>query len=227
MGDDLKILRDTRDNMNSVICKLFKKIESKETRFEIIKKCINFENNVYTSTDYIHKLSVKRKRTGIDIDDLIFLETHLDKIESLILKKITNYAKNDKLFSHRYLTNILDIWKYYEPNRDLIKNYVISKTNNNYELIEFLKKHDISNYEYSLIDEDYMLKNVLEFGPLLKAHYFESLKDEYYDNLLDLNDHIIKLSTDIKTPQNHKKFCRKFIEAFNEYKQSSYEYNDK
>ena len=222
MGDAIKVFRTGRDELNYLFDNLFKKLESKEKFYYIFEKCISFNNNIYTVSDYTHHLSVKN-RTITNGEDLIFTESDLNKIEKMTLNKIKKCSEDGELFQHRYLTNILNIWKQFENDEYVIKNYVLSKTGKDYNLIEFLKKYNISDYEYSIIDEDILQKDVFDFKGI-KTHYFESLRDEYFKEIIELNNRVMQISNDKNTLKNHKSFCRKFNEEFEEYKRKSYDF---
>lgn len=218
IGDELKILRYSRDNLNKSLDVLFKNFESIEFSCEIFDKCFSFENNIYTISQYIHHISVKKITHGVSVDELIFDEDNIERYEKLVLEKIKRQSHDESFFNHRYLSDILDVWRYYEDDKSIVKDYVISKTTDNNDLIEFLKKYKISDVEYST--EDFGSKDVFDFDSSFQ-YYFESLNKNYFDNLNDLNDRINRILNDENTSDNHKKFCEKFIEKFEELRYNS------
>lgn len=217
IGDELKISRTPRRNMIRIIDHLFKKLNSKDNAYEIFKRSIDFENNIFTITDYIHHLSIKNK-LGNAIDDLIFNEKDLNQLENLISSEIKHQVETGILFYNYHLSTILSYWKTYE-DAEIIKNAVIEKTKDDFILLEFLKKHNLHDiYNYSNAIEPHV---TLDFEEL-REHYFETLYNDYFRDLNGLNARIIQISKDKNISDDDKKFCDKFTKHFKKYKQKSY-----
>lgn len=210
---NLNLLRKSLSQVNWIIDNLFKKIESKERSCQIFKECIDFENNFFTIVDYIHHLSVKKNKTGTPIDDLIFSEKCLENFELLIVSRIKKSIEDETLFYQSYLSTILDYWKTYEEN-SIIKEKIIDKTNDDNILIEFLKKHRL--FDVLSEEGDINLNVALDYDNLIER-YFETMNNDYFEDLNKLNNRVIKIHNDKNTSPNDKEFCEKFINQFKKY----------
>lgn len=210
---NLNLARGSLSKVNWIIDKLFKKLESKERCCQIFEECIDFENNFFTIVDYIHHLSVKKNRTGTPIDDLIFSDECLENFEELIVSEINQSIDDETLFYQSYLSTILYYWKTYEEN-SVIKNRIVEKAKDDNILIEFLKRHIL--FDVLSEEGDVNLNVALDFDNLVER-YFETLNEDYFGDLNELNTRMNKIYNDKNTSQNHKEFCKKFIEQFEKY----------
>ena len=208
IGDELNLNRHSRSDLNESITMLFRNLENNDESVKIFKKSINFENNMYTISDYLHQILIKNKNARSE-EDLIF-QDQLEEFKELVCKKIKKCGDNGLLFKHTYVSTILSEWNYFENDKTLVKKYVIEKTNNNDNLIEFLKNHNKIDIEFYDID-DLNSVDALDYNP---TKYFETLKEKYFEDLVKLNERVENILNDETISVNHEKFCEKFIENF-------------
>ena len=220
IGDDLNLYNHSRSDMNRSINILFKNLDDSVRAFEIFEDCINFKNNIFTLSDYLYKIKIDILENNISINDLIFSEEELNQLYELVCKKIRKSSEDGSLLNHRFVSTILVHWKAFEKDKTIVENYVHEKTEDDYVLIEFLKKYNASDVEDS--------ESMVTFGfDSSRTHYFESLEKEYFKDLEGLNTRVERILNDENTSGDHKDFCEKFIRAFEEFKKSSYDFQNK
>ena len=127
-GDEIKSYRTSREYIPQILHELFMKIPS-EKRFELMKKCIEYPDNVFTISEFIYTLIYE-----YDVTDEKIME-----IKSSTVEKIRKSSKNKNFFNMNFLQDMLFYWKHLDDVNTVIE-YVLHNVKTDDEIIAFMKK---------------------------------------------------------------------------------------
>lgn len=127
-GDEIKSYRTSREYIPQILHELFMKIPS-EKRFELMKKCIEYPDNVFTISEFIYSLIYE-----YDVTDEKIME-----IKSSTVEKIRKSSKNKNFFNMNFLQDMLFYWKHLDDVNTVIE-YVLHNVKTDDEIIAFMKK---------------------------------------------------------------------------------------
>lgn len=146
-GDKFSLDNDLSDYWDRICSCLFKKINSNQESFRIIKNCIRDEN-IFLITRFVYHLSyyyghhedyngeIPKEYNILDDNDLF-------KLEKAVLEKLKELISNKKLLMHEKLGEILYFWCLIE-NEEEVKNYL--KCNIHDENDKLVIKEAINNH---------------------------------------------------------------------------------
>ena len=127
-GDEIKSYRTSREYIPQILHELFMKIPS-EKRFELMKKCIEYPDNVFTISEFIYSLIYEYNVT----DEKIM------EIKSSTVEKIRKSSKNKNFFNMNFLQDMLFYWKHLDDVNTVIED-VLHNVKTDDEIIAFMKK---------------------------------------------------------------------------------------
>ena len=140
--------------MDLIYEKLFEKIGSKDKSFEILKNCIDFENNDFTMTDFIYDLyyyyNILNNNDGRikTEDEMIISKSQVLKLGNELDEKLKESWKSKLLYNNE-LRLILFYWNLIKGNGNLkvfINNFSYSDHELFIILSEIENKNELKNY---------------------------------------------------------------------------------
>ena len=154
-SDEIKFDNKLDHNMDLIYEKLFEKIGSKDKSFEILKNCIDFENDDFTMTDFIYHLyyyynilNNNNRRIKTE-DEMIISKSQVLKLGNKLDEKLKESWKSKKLLYNNELRSILFYWNLIKGNGNLkvfINNFSYSDHELFIILSEIKKKNQLKNY---------------------------------------------------------------------------------
>lgn len=132
-GTNMKIMRITYQ--------LLSRLDSQETRFEILKQAITkADNSLYTIVREVmiqdqHHGRIGSKRSGTE--ELLISAEQLDELEQIALSKIKLWAESNRLLSHPHLFSALSGWHNWE-GKEAVQQYVQEAITDDNNLISFI-----------------------------------------------------------------------------------------
>ena len=131
-GDEMNLYPDSRRFIPVIIKKLLRRIDDEEESFAILNESAEYENNVFTHSQFIH--------SHMKITSKIFTEPHFDTLKSETIEKINRAAENPQFLNQTTLKEMLVIWKHLE-NAERVRQYVRDNVEENEEMLTFLSKY--------------------------------------------------------------------------------------
>lgn len=146
-GDKFSLDNDLPDYWERICICLFKKINSNQESFRIIKNGISDEN-IFLITRFTYLLSYYYRHCGDYSGELpeeyaILDDNDLFELEKLVLEKLRDLISNKELLMHKNLGSILYFWCLIE-NEEEVKNYL--KCNIHDENDKLVIKEAIDNH---------------------------------------------------------------------------------
>lgn len=183
-GDDMNLYPDTMRFLPIIIKKLLRRIDNENECFEILKESVEYENNVFTHSQFIYSHK--------NINAKIVTETHFEELKKLTIDKINKSCKKEFFLNQTFLKEMLIIWEHLE-NKQIVKNYVLENVNSNAEILSFISKFQIKRSSKIYFDYD-------------KLDSYQGL--EFYKNK------VTEIQAIPETPQEIKEFCEIFLSHF-------------
>lgn len=154
-GDEIKFDNELNNHMDWIYEELFEKIGSKDKSFEILKDCINFENNDFTMSEFIYILYydyniLNNNDTGIKTEDeMIISKSQVLELGDKLDEKLKESWKSKKLLYNNNLRLILFYWNLIKDNSDL-KVYLNTFNYSDHDIFTILSeikdKNELENY---------------------------------------------------------------------------------
>jgi predicted KAP-like P-loop ATPase len=178
--DDGFFTMDTPSRLLRIFNKLSNRFNSRDKRFEIFKKAMtNAGESLFT---VVHETSFQSQQHSKNtsngnlepIDKTIVTEAQLTVLKKIACDKIKLWAEDNRLKEHENLINILYNWKKWSNEND-VKSYVLNITENDDDLVSFLKKF-LSEINIQSIS-DYVIKSEWQMDLKKIDDNYISLKD--------------------------------------------------
>ena len=215
IGDQLYIspslLLDKRTYLSRILDDLLKKYENNTERYKVLKEAIeNSKNSLYTAIeilsdqDFIYnKFNYDNNRK--DISEALIDEKDLEQLEEIMVSKIKQWDKTDKLWDSLDLDHILYSWEFWDSETDVkerVKEF-ISKDKN---ALRFAK--GFRNINASSIHADSPSEIIRKFNIKSMLRYFENI-----DELKQKYSEICKNET---LTDEEKEICKSLLKQLDE-----------
>ena len=215
IGDQLYIspslLLDKRTYLSRILDDLLKKYENNTERYKVLKEAIeNSKNSLYTAIeilsdqDFIYnKFNYDNNRK--DISEALIDEKDLEQLEEIMVSKIKQWDKTDKLWDSLDLDHILYSWEFWDSETDVkerVKEF-ISKDKN---ALRFAK--GFRNITATSIHADSPSEIIRKFNIKSMLRYFENI-----DELKQKYSEICKNET---LTDEEKEICKSLLKQLDE-----------
>ncbi len=215
IGDQLYIspslLLDKRTYLSRILDDLLKKYENNTERYKVLKEAIeNSKNSLYTAIeilsdqDFIYnKFNYDNNRK--DISEALIDEKDLEQLEEIMVSKIKQWDKTDKLWDSLDLDHILYSWEFWDSETDVkerVKEF-ISKDKN---ALRFAK--GFRNINASSIHADSPSEIIRKFNIKSMLKYFE--------NISELKQKYIEICKNETLTDEEKEICKSLLKQLDE-----------
>lgn len=184
IGDQLQIpintFLDKRIYLGRVLDDLLKKYDNNSERFETLEKAIgNSENSLYVAVEFLSSQDFIYNRFNYendrkDVFEALIDENDLEKLEDMMVLKIRNWNKTDRLWDNPDLEGILYSWEFWDKEIDVNKRVseFISEGKN---ALRFAK--GFRNINSTIMHADSPSELVQKFNLKSMLKYFEDIND--------------------------------------------------
>lgn len=184
IGDQLQIpintFLDKRIYLGRVLDDLLKKYDNNSERFETLEKAIgNSENSLYVAVEFLSSQDFIYNRFNYendrkDVFEALIDENDLEKLEDMMVLKIRNWDKTDRLWDNPDLEGILYSWEFWDKEIDVNKRVseFISEGKN---ALRFAK--GFRNINSTIMHADSPSELVQKFNLKSMLKYFEDIND--------------------------------------------------
>ena len=215
IGDQLYIspslLLDKRTYLSRILDDLLKKYENNTERYKVLKEAIeNSKNSLYTAIeilsdqDFIYnKFNYDNNRK--DISEALIDEKDLEQLEEIMVSKIKQWDKTDKLWDSLDLDHILYSWEFWDSETDVkerVKEF-ISKDKN---ALRFAK--GFRNITATSIHADSPSEIIRKFNIKSMLKYFE--------NISELKQKYIEICKNETLTDEEKEICKSLLKQLDE-----------
>lgn len=165
-GDKIKFDKKLNNHMDWIYEELFEKLGSKDKSFEILKKCMDFENNDFTMSEFIYKLHydyniLNNNNTRIKSEEeMIISENQVLKLGNKLNDKLKESMKSKKLLQNDNLRLILFYWGLIIGN-DKLKSYLYTINYSDHDLFLILTAITDKKELESYFNIDHLIKNLI------------------------------------------------------------------
>ena len=195
-GDEINLYRTSREYIPQILYELLMKIPS-EKQFELMKKCIEYPDNVFTITELVYSLIYE-----YDVTD-----EKIKEIQSLVVDKIRKSSKNKNFFNMSFLQDMLFYWKHLD-DVNTVKENVLQNVKTNEEIIAFMKK-----FRTKKEDSLYIISGGSE------AHLVLDLDElKIYHGLKTYEEVVKNTMNNQNISEEDKEICEIFLKQYEEYK---------
>lgn len=184
IGDQLQIpintFLDKRIYLGRVLDDLLKKYDNNSERFETLEKAIgNSENSLYVAVEFLSSQDFIYNRFNYendrkDVSEALIDENDLEKLEDMMVLKIRNWDKTNRLWDNPDLEGILYSWEFWDKEIDVNKRVreFISEGKN---ALRFAK--GFRNINSTIMHADSPSELVQKFNLESMLKYFEDIND--------------------------------------------------
>lgn len=215
IGDQLYIspslLLDKRTYLSRILDDLLKKYENNTERYKVLKEAIeNSKNSLYTAIEILSDQDFIYNRFNYDnnrkdISEALIDEKDLEQLEEMMVSKIKQWDKTDKLWDSLDLDHILYSWEFWDSETDVkerVKEF-ISKDKN---ALRFAK--GFRNITATSIHADSHSEIIRKFNIKSMLRYFENI-----DELKQKYSEICKNET---LTDEEKEICKSLLKQLDE-----------
>lgn len=215
IGDQLHIppslFLDKRTYLSRILIDLLKKYENNTERYKILKDAIeNSKNSLYTAIKILSKQDFIYNRFDYannrkNISEALIDEKDLEHLEEMMVSKIKQWDKTDKLWDSLDLDHILYSWEFWDSETDVkerVKEF-ISKDKN---ALRFAK--GFRNITATSIHADSPSEIIRKFNIKSMLRYFE--------NIDELKRKYIEICKNETLTDEEKEICKSLLKQLDE-----------
>ena len=215
IGDQLHIppslFRDKRTYLSRILDDLLKKYENNTERYKVLKEAIeNSKNSLYTAIEMLSDQDFIYNRFDYtnnrkDISEALIDEKDLEQLEEMMVLKIKQWDKTDKLWDSIDLDHILYCWEFWDSETDVkerVKEF-ISKGKN---ALRFAK--GFRNITATSIHADSPSEIIRKFNIKSMLKYFE--------NISELKQKYIEICKNETLTDEEKEICKSLLKQLDE-----------
>lgn len=215
IGDQLHIppslFQDKRTYLSRILDDLLKKYENNTERYKVLKEAIeNSKNSLYTAIEILSDQDFIYNRFNYDnnrkdISEALIDEKDLEQLEEMMVSKIKQWDKTDKLWDSLDLDHILYSWEFWDSETDVkerVKEF-ISKDKN---ALRFAK--GFRNITATSIHADSPSEIIRKFNIKSMLRYFE--------NIDELKRKYIEICKNETLTDEEKEICKSLLKQLDE-----------
>ncbi len=194
-----------------IIFNLLMKIQAEENRFELIENAIvTSKDSIYTVIDTVNFIegNHNNKRVEDDPDVLFHNRLDIDKLISLAVDRIRNYAKIGKLKTAKELKTILLCYKDWEKDHPLYTSNYEGIINSDEDLLNFLRYFisGTSHYSDNILTKKEIMIDIKSLKRITPSGEINEIQERI--------EKLLKEKSQLSDEQ--KELCELFIESSKE-----------
>ena len=214
-GDKMNLHHTSRHHIKWIFKYLINEITDEYKCYDILRECINYDNNILTVTQSIYSLAFDYGLAGnnknIKSENEMPIKIYqTEKLINLNIEKIKKCGKNKEFLNQSFLRDILNYWRLLD-NKSTVKKYILHNVNTNSKILSFLSKfRTMQKPDTISMEKTSKSEYIFNLEELDKYHglyfYKNCLNNILYNNP---NDKI-------------KEFCEDFLKQLDEHNPKQY-----
>lgn len=211
-GDLIKTYSVSRRTIEWILNDLMSRIGNHDKCYEILKQCIEYDDNILTISEYIYSLAFSYCLAGFNKNKRpeLLMPVTIEQTKQLIpltVEKIRKSSEKNEFLNHIFLQDILSYWELLD-NKEIVKEYVLRNVNTDEEILSFLNKFQtIQRTTHSLSGGTSKSQMLFDFKKLDTYHGLE-----FYENK------ITEMLNRFSLNEKAREFCELFLRQLKDYK---------